>query len=129
MIIFFDGFCVLCNSAVDFLIHIDKKHLLKFAPLQGRTYSELQKQGTSLPSDTSTLVVWFNGGAFTKSSGFFKALDYIGGPWKILTIFKFIPAFISDAIYDFIAKNRYKWFGKKDICRIPTAQERAQFLD
>lgn len=129
MIVFFDGFCVLCNSFVDFLIRIDKKHLLKFASLQGRAYAELRKQNINLPADTTSIVVWTEGGVYTKSQGVFKILGLLGGFWSALTVFKFIPKVISDAVYDFVARYRYKIFGKKDVCRYPTAEERGQFLD
>lgn len=126
-VVFFDGVCNLCNRSVDFLMRIDREERLKFASLQGET---AQKR---LPPDAlllSTIVMTTNDEPrlFKKSEAVLKALEIVGGPWSLLVVFRLIPVEIRDGIYDWVAQNRYKWFGQRDICRFPTPAERARFL-
>jgi predicted DCC family thiol-disulfide oxidoreductase YuxK len=128
-IVFFDGVCVLCNSAVDFLLSIDKKRKLKFSPLQGKTFQMLNLAPEMASQDLSTIVFWHHQKAFYKSKAFIMALLTVGGLWKLSEVFLIIPSFISDFFYDVIAKNRYGWFGKKDACRMPSLAEKTRFLE
>lgn len=126
-IVFFDGVCGLCNSFVDFLILADKQHRLRYAPLQGLTFDSLKIQITSPIPDS---VVFLNNNKFSiKSTAALKILIQLGGWYRILNVFFIVPSFIRDAVYDFVAKNRYNWFGKKETCRLPSIEERGLFLD
>src|SRR4051812_25712871 len=100
-VVFFDGVCILCNTAVDFLIGIDKKHKLFFSPLQGKTYSSLRSQQPQLPAEIDTIILWVNDKAYVKSKAILKSLEYIGGIWSLAKIFQVIPSSISDWAYDF----------------------------
>ena len=125
-IIFFDGYCGLCNGFVDFIIKFDKKAVFKFSPLQ----SEFAK--SKLPSvdikDLKTVVVSINGKTYRKAEAALKALAELGWPWKGLLIFTLLPEKILNLFYDLIAVNRYRLFGKRETCRLPTPEERERFI-
>lgn len=126
-IIFFDGVCSLCNYWIDFLIKRDKNNRFLFAPLQGQTAQ--QKLSPQELASLSTIIYYNNGKTFYKSRAILKLLYDLGGFWKMTWGLQVIPRFISDSVYNWIANHRYKWFGKKETCRIPTAEERSKFLD
>lgn len=126
-IVFFDGVCGLCNKSIDLLVRLDKKRVLRYAPLQGETASRLLP-----PEDTSSLqsiVYYSRGKRYDRSDAVLRLLTDLGGGWKILHAFTLIPAFLRNALYSGIARHRYRWFGKKESCRIPTKEERSLFLD
>ncbi len=125
-ILYFDGVCALCNFWVDILIKFDKNQRLQFAPLQGPTAANSidQKHIENL----TTLVFIKGEETFTKSDAVIYSLASIGGIFKLIYIFKLIPKFIRDKIYTSISNHRYKWFGKKEACRLPTEEERGRLL-
>lgn len=125
-IVFFDGVCGLCNSFIDLLMREDKKNVLAFAPLQGET-AKATIPGIN-PSELKTIMYHSRGRLLEKSDAVLQILADIGGIWKIAVIFKVIPAGIRNRVYDIIARNRYKWFGKKESCRMPTKEEREKLL-
>jgi predicted DCC family thiol-disulfide oxidoreductase YuxK len=126
-IVFFDGVCSLCNRAVDFFVRHDKKNTLLFAPLQGTTAEQLLPAGKT--ASLNTIVYYSHGQLSHRSNAVLNMLWDMGGWWKLFIVLRLIPTFIRDFVYDWISANRYKWFGKKESCRIPTAAERARFLD
>ena len=126
-IVFFDGHCVLCNSSVDFLLMLDKKESLLFAPLQGKTATRLLP--AKLTDAVDTIILWHKGRIFIKSEAILKIAHICGGPWRYLYLFKPLPRKFRDALYDFIARRRYRWFGKKESCRLPDPKEQHRFLD
>jgi len=125
-IVFFDGVCGLCNGFVDRLIRWDRNKVLRYATLQGSTAQ------THLPADKTTnlsTIVYFDGQrSWTKSGAALRVLMRLGGFWKLVGFFLVVPAFIRDAVYDLVARNRYQWFGKHSTCRIPSPTERELFL-
>jgi predicted DCC family thiol-disulfide oxidoreductase YuxK len=125
-ILFFDGVCNLCNGFVDFLITRDNS--LLFAPLQGLTASH---KLSPLLTQTLPSVVLIDeqGRVYLRSAAALRVLTGLGGLWLVLKIFLLLPGFLRDIIYNFIAANRYSWFGKKDSCRLPSLAERDRFLD
>ena len=126
-IVFFDCVCGLCNHFVDYLIEADKQQQLRYAPLQGHTFESLKTQFANPIPDS---VVFFANNKFcTKSTAALKILILLGGWYRILKVFFLIPRFAKDGIYDFVARNRYNWFGKKETCRLPSLKERSLFLD
>lgn len=127
IIVFYDGQCRLCNRLVNLLLVLDHKKRLKFAPLQGQTAKT--KIPYELSENLNTMALLKNGRVYTKSDAAFEVMKTIGGIFSLLYIFKFIPRFIRDAVYDFISKNRIRWFGQSESCRIPTKEERTLFLD
>jgi len=125
-IVFFDGYCGLCNSFVDRLLVWDEQHVLRFSPLQGSTAEVVLP--AQMRAGLGTVVLAAGDRIYTRSSAALRILILLGGAWKLVAVFLLVPPFLRDAIYDLIANNRYKWFGKRDSCRIPSPEERALFL-
>ena len=126
-IIFFDGVCGLCNRAVDFLIRRDKKRMFLFAPLQGATAKgELPEH---LLAKTDTIILKGKEQIYIKSTAILEIFKRIGGVWRFTALFYVFPKIFRDWLYDIVANNRYKVFGKKESCRIPSPEEREVFLD
>lgn len=128
-IILFDGVCNLCNGAVQFIIKRDDKDIFRFAALQ----SEVGKQLTSARSiDTEKVdsIILIEPGVayYTKSTAALKIANELGGIWPAMSIFQWLPQSIRNIVYDFIARNRYKWYGKKEACMIPTPELQSKFL-
>jgi predicted DCC family thiol-disulfide oxidoreductase YuxK len=130
-IILFDGVCNFCNASINFVIRHDKKNIFKFASLQ----SEIAK--TLIPSSAlegedahlNSIVYLENGRLYTKSTAVLRILKKLGGFYSLAYAFIVVPPFIRNFVYDSIARNRYKWFGKRENCMVPTAEVRAKFLD
>ncbi|GEQ86391.1 thiol-disulfide oxidoreductase [Patiriisocius marinistellae] len=127
-IILFDGVCNLCNSSVNFIIQRDKDHVFRFGALQEEPGKSLLSKHNIDPKNTDSIVLIKNGKAYTKSSAALHAAKKLTGAWPLLFGFIIIPKFIRNGVYDYIAKNRYKWYGKKDSCMIPTPDLKAKFL-
>ena len=128
-IVFFDGVCNLCDSSVHFLLDRDRRNVLRFAPLQGRTYTELRAQYPELGDEVTTIVLYENGKVFTRSTAVLRILRLLGGWWKLLYGLIILPKPLRDILYEFIARHRYRWFGRQESCRLPTPELRAKFLD
>jgi predicted DCC family thiol-disulfide oxidoreductase YuxK len=127
-IILFDGVCNFCNSSVNFIIRHDKKKRYKFAALQsdvGRMLSE--KHGID-QSKIDSIILIENGNIFVKSSAILRITKNLNLLYPLLYVFIITPKFIRDGVYDFIAKNRYKWFGKKEACMIPSPEIKSRFI-
>ena len=127
-IVLFDGVCNFCNSSVQFILKYDRSNSLQFASLQSPTGQALLKK-YDIPSEMDSVIYIENGRAFIKSDAALKIARYFGGCWKALTFFSVFPAVIRNFFYDIIARNRYKWFGKRDTCMIPSPETRARFID
>ncbi|MES2855703.1 MAG: DCC1-like thiol-disulfide oxidoreductase family protein [Bdellovibrionota bacterium] len=127
-IVFFDGYCGLCNNLVDFLIQRDHLGKLHFAPLQGSTAAT--KLTEAERNDLDSIVVFHAGVKLKHSNAVLAAVSQTGGLLGLLAqISKIFPAIVRDFVYRIVAKNRYAWFGKLDACRLPTPEERSRFLD
>ena len=127
-ILLFDGVCNLCNGAVQFVIKNDKNKRFRFAALQSEAGIELSKK-YNLPTDRmDTFVVIKKNKSYTRSSAALEVAKVLGGFWSLAYVFVVIPPVIRDAIYNWIANNRYRWFGKKESCMIPTPDIRERFL-
>ncbi|MEH6681152.1 MAG: thiol-disulfide oxidoreductase DCC family protein [Sediminicola sp.] len=128
-IILFDGVCNLCNGAIQFVIKHDKKDVFRYAPLQGGVGAALLAERNIDTSQIDSIILIEPGVAYyTKSAAALKIGQEFGGAWKMLGLLEWIPEKISNFIYDIVARNRYKWFGKKDDCMIPTPELKAKFL-
>lgn len=125
-IIYFDGVCGLCNAFVDFVMRRDTRNIFRFATLQGYHGKELKQK--NFP-ETDSVLLLHNGVLYTESGAALLTLKLLGFPWNISYILIIVPRFLRDAIYRFIAKNRYRWFGRRTICRLPTPAEKEKFLD
>lgn len=128
IIVLFDGICNLCNYAVDFIITRDKKNKFKVGALQEIASKNILKDYQINEEYLDSLVFIHKDKVFYKSRAALEIARNIGGIWPLLYIFIIIPAFMRNPIYDWIAKNRYKWFGKKETCRLPTNEEKRKFL-
>lgn len=125
-IVFFDGHCSLCNGLVDWLMKVDKTNKLKFASLQGENANNLLSGDKTI--DINTIIYLRENQEYDRSTAILMILSDIGSIWRIARFFLIIPKFIRDFIYKIIATNRYRIFGKKDFCRIPTSKERDRLL-
>lgn len=126
-ILFFDGKCSLCNKSVDFFIEKDKGQLIRYAPLQGTTAKELLDY--TYIQDLNTVVFYQNEIIYTKSEAIIRALIVLGPKYALTSIFLIIPGFIRDILYNLISKNRYRFWGKRETCRLPSQSEKKLFLD
>lgn len=127
-IVLFDGVCNLCNGAINFLIDHDKDNLLLFASLQSDFGQVVLKDYGMNINDFDTFAFLKDGKMFTRSQGALEVMNVLGGSWSSLYLFRFVPTFLRDGIYKIIAKNRYKLFGQRDACRMPTPELKAKFL-
>ncbi len=127
-IILFDGICNLCDGAVQFIIRHDPNKKFLFTSLQSEAGQNLLKEYQSPVANFNSFILIQEGKIYDKSTGALKVARQIKGAWSWLYIFIIIPKFIRDAIYSLIAQNRYKWFGKKDTCMLPTSELKARFL-
>lgn len=128
-IILFDGVCNLCNSSVNFIIDNDKNKLYRFTSLQSLAGMEILKEfGVNELSLQSVLLV-HNGKLINKSTAALEIAKNLKFPYPLLFyVFKYFPKQMRDWVYDFIGKNRYKWFGKTEFCRVPTLEIKERFL-
>ena len=128
-VVLFDGVCNLCNGSVLFIIKRDAQSKLKFASLQSEYGEEQMKRFNLPPSALNSVLLIKNGRLFQKSNAALEIARMLDGMWPWMYAFKIVPIVIRDFVYDWIAKNRYRWFGKKDGCMIPTPQMKARFVN
>ncbi|MEZ4857691.1 MAG: thiol-disulfide oxidoreductase DCC family protein [Flavobacteriaceae bacterium] len=127
-IILFDGVCNLCNSAVNFVIRHDSKNKFKFAALQSEIGQQLISKYNIDTSQTDSIILIDNNKAYIKSTAALRIAKYLDKGYPLLFGFTILPTFLRNWVYDYIAKNRYKWYGKKDSCMIPTQELKNKFL-
>jgi len=124
-VIFFDGYCFLCNRIVDFLISKDRNKFLQFASIQSEFASQMFiPEGQKL----STVVYLQNGKIKTKSDAVIAIISTFGGIYRLASVFHVIPPVFRDFLYMFVANRRYRWFGKRDFCRVPTDADLGRLL-
>lgn len=128
-IILFDGICNFCNFWVNFLLRLDKKFIFKFAALQSTAGKELILKFNQLETDFDSFILISENQLFKKSTAALMIAKKLGGVFILLYPLIFLPLSFRDFVYDIIASNRYKIFGKKDSCRIPSAEDRERFLN
>jgi predicted DCC family thiol-disulfide oxidoreductase YuxK len=128
-VIFFDGVCNFCNYWVKFILRHDTKKIFLFAALQSDTGQKLLKE-RNLPADMpETFLLLDNGKLYMKSTAALRLYNKLPWYWKWTQLFRIFPKFIRDGVYDFIARNRYRWFGKRKACMVPTAELKERFLE
>lgn len=127
-ILLFDGVCNLCVGSVQFFIKHDKSTLLRFASLQSGFGIDL-KAKYNIEKNIDSLILINNKNAYTHSSAAILAASNMGFLWKAALVLLIIPKPIRDTLYKWIARNRYKWFGKKTTCWLPTEETSSRFLD
>ncbi len=127
-IILFDGICNFCNASVNRIIKNDKNNRFKFAALQSEKGVALQKNYTIDYTKIDSIILIEGDNVFYKSTAILKIVRHLGGAYSLLYGFIILPPFIRDFFYDIIAKNRYKWFGKKEVCMIPSPKLKEKFI-
>ena len=127
-ILLFDGVCNLCNASVQWVIRHDVRGDFRFASLQSEAGQALLRQH-GLPTDHLDTVVLIDGGkALLRSDVPLRIVKKIGGWWPALAVFGIVPRPIRDTVYDWVAKNRYRWFGRRESCMMPTPELKSRFL-
>lgn len=129
-LILFDGVCNLCNNTVQYIIKHDKKDMFMFAALQSDIGKQLFDKFNFDTSKIDSILLYSNDtDLFSKSTAALKIAKNLKFPINLWSIFLVIPAFIRNSVYDYVAKNRYKWFGKRDNCMISTPEFKSKFLE
>ncbi|MCY3773288.1 MAG: thiol-disulfide oxidoreductase DCC family protein [Gemmatimonadetes bacterium] len=141
-ILFFDGVCGLCNRFVDLVLRADKQDRFRYAPLQGETAHRLlglkdegeahetdgTPAGNSQAGGPRSFVFLETDRRYEQSNAVLLALSRLGGAWRLVAVLYVFPRPLRDFVYRIVARNRYRWFGKRDACRVPTPEEQDRFL-
>lgn len=132
-VVFFDGVCALCHASTRFLMRADRRGRLRFAPLQGETFAGLEPDlGLEEGIDSIVYVRRVGEGepqVFVRSDAVLQALRDAAGPWAVVAaVARLVPRFLRDPLYDWIARHRYRWFGRYDACRLPDPDRRERLL-
>lgn len=127
-VILFDGVCNLCNASIDFILKRDKKNQFKVGALQEEAGKKLLSNFKVNPEYLDSLVLIEDGKVFFRSTAALRIAKNLSGLWPLFYGFIILPEGLRDGIYDWIGRNRYRWFGKKNTCRLPTPEEKAKFL-
>jgi predicted DCC family thiol-disulfide oxidoreductase YuxK len=127
-IILFDGVCNLCSQSVQWILGKDTRGVFRFASLQSEVGQDLLRKNGIDAQKLNSIVFIANQKAFTHSDAALEIVGQLGGFWQYLKVFKLIPRFLRDGIYNFIARNRYRWFGKQETCWLPNKELKSRFL-
>jgi len=127
-LILFDGVCNFCNRSVNFVIDHDPHKRFRFVPLQSELGVTVLRQFRMPPGDIDTMILIDDGRAYARSSAALRIACQLGGWWSLFAILFAVPPLLRDAAYNVLAGNRYRWFGKTDTCRVPTADVRDRFV-
>jgi predicted DCC family thiol-disulfide oxidoreductase YuxK len=128
-LILYDGVCRLCTGTVLFVIKRDRRKRYRFASLQSPLGQQLLRSFGLPPDELKTFVLVDDGGHFTKSTAALKVAAGLGGLWPVLSLLRVIPRPIRDGVYDWVARNRYRWLGRRDQCLVPVPDVRDRFVD
>lgn len=127
-VLLFDGVCNLCHGSVRFVLDRDRHARFRFAPLQSELGRALLARHGLDPDALDTMVLVDADGAHARSDGFVRLVRGLGAPWSALALLAIVPRAIRDTAYDWVARNRYRWFGRKDACPMPRPEWRERFL-
>lgn len=126
-VLFFDGVCNLCNNTVQFILKHDKRAVFRFASLQSVAgKAALDKISENIPADS--VLLWYKNRFYTKSDAVLQTVKLLGGVWQLMLAGYLLPKIVRDKLYDMIAANRYRWFGKRETCMLPDPQLGNRFL-
>lgn len=128
-IIFFDGVCNLCNNFVQLIIRNDRQEKFLFSPIQSDFARKFLLENKFNGQDSDSVILFIDGSFYTKSNAALRIAKSMNGLWPLFWIFIIIPSPIRNWVYDFIARNRLKWFGKRNECMIPSSQNKKRFLN
>ncbi len=127
-ILFFDGVCNLCVWWVDMLVRLDRRGRFRFASLQSEFAEDALGRAGFSNFNMNTVVLLAGGKVFSKSDAVLEVSRRLGGVWPVFYVFKVLPRPVRDFFYGLVSRNRYRFFGKKETCRLPTEAERGRFL-
>ena len=127
-VILFDGICTLCNTSVDFVVRHDPERRFKLASLQSEVGQALLARYGLLEETPDSIVLVERGRVYLRSTAALRIAAGLDGALPLLQAFLAIPPALRDTVYDYVAQNRYRWFGTRETCRLPTPDERARFL-
>lgn len=130
-VVLFDGVCNLCNGSINFIIDRDPSGYFRFAPLQSQAGQDLlRRHGRADAAQLKSVVlIDEHGRCHTRSAAALRIARRLRWPWPLAAVLVAVPPFLRDAAYEFVAANRYRWFGKTDACRVPTPDRARRFLD
>lgn len=128
-LVLFDGVCNLCNGAVQWIVRRDTKARLRFASLQSEAAATALREAGQVGPLPDSLVLIADGRVSVRTDAVLGIAKRLGFPWSCAVVFFAVPRFLRDPIYAWIARNRYRWFGKRETCMVPTKELRARFLD
>jgi predicted DCC family thiol-disulfide oxidoreductase YuxK len=128
-VILFDGVCNYCNSMVNFIIRHDKKKIFRFTPLQSEAGQKILSQFNLPQKKFDSFMLVENNKIYQRSDAALRLYNLLPWTWKWTQLFWIVPGFIRNGVYNIIAKNRYKWFGKKNACMVPAPDVRERFLN
>ncbi|GAB4487659.1 MAG: thiol-disulfide oxidoreductase DCC family protein [Saprospiraceae bacterium] len=128
-ILLFDGVCNLCNASVQWVLKRDRNGIFKFAALQSEIGQRLLQQFGFSQENFDTVVLVDGEKVFTRSDAPLEIARRLGGLWSLFFVFKIIPRFLRDAVYNWVARNRYRWFGRREECMLPRPEWKNRFLD
>ena len=127
-VVLFDGVCNLCNSVVQLVIKHDPKKQFRFASLQSPFGQQVLQQFHLPATSFNSFILLENGRIYTKSTGALRMAKKLGGLWALLYGFMIVPPFIRNGVYNWVARNRYKWYGKQETCWLPTPDLKMRFI-
>ncbi|MGB3548453.1 MAG: thiol-disulfide oxidoreductase DCC family protein [Saprospiraceae bacterium] len=127
-LLLFDGVCNLCNGAVQFIIDRDDRDLFRFASLQSELGRSVLRKYDLDSTSLDTVVLVQKGRAYTHSEAALRTAAQLDGGYRLLSVFRILPRFFRDGVYRFIARNRYRWFGREEACRLPRPEWQAKFV-
>jgi predicted DCC family thiol-disulfide oxidoreductase YuxK len=127
-IVLFDGVCNLCNGFVQTLIRLDPQAKFQFASLQSEFGQDVMRKAQLPLNELNTVILYDNGAIFTHADVPLEIARRLGGFWKLFLVFKIVPRILRNRLYNWVARNRYRWFGQRESCMIPTPELRQRFL-
>jgi predicted DCC family thiol-disulfide oxidoreductase YuxK len=127
-VVLFDGVCNLCNGAVRFVVRHDRRGRFRFASLQSEAGQALLRRHGLDPADLFSVVLVDGGRVTTRSDAALDVARGLGGAWRAAGLLRAVPRPVRDRVYDWVARNRYRWFGRRDACMLPSPELRARFL-
>ena len=128
-VIVFDGVCNLCCSSVQFIIKRDRNKRFRFASIQSELGHAILNRAALSSGNFDSIILWEKGKCYVKSTAALRIAKHLSGLWPLLYLFMIVPDMIRDSLYQIIANNRYKWFGKKTECWIPSTELNALFIE
>ena len=128
-VILFDGVCNLCSGFVRFVLPRDEAGKYRFASLQSDAGQALLAEHDLPSDDLESVVLIEDGESHLKSAAIIRIATGLGGAYRLLSPFRYVPRSVRDRVYDFVADNRYRWFGKKDRCMVPSGDVESRFLE